>query len=237
MKKTIYILLAVAALFFVIHGFIGKTATEKQVGEIFYRRLDNGVVNIYKSSANLKNEVLIYSHAGKSNLENQNVLGYYFEKSENAVYFVAITTKDNSEEALGLYKVVVGNSDAEFVDFCPENDGSGKFREYKIQKEINGMKADTKRGNLIVYTADKETELKQFTGLYSKKGNMGYIPVGFSPDGSSLVYTSKNKQNKFNDFISEKFDFKETTPPFYIVDISTKNSSKFVKGFDIQWVM
>lgn len=232
----------------IVHGFFGKTVTQRQTGTLYYLNEIDGVMSIFRSDANTKNEQLIYTHKGKSDLENQNVLGYYYEPEENCIYFIALTKGEDGEPALGQYRIVPGEENATFVKYDPEYDGSGKYREYKIRNTWNNLKAESDEGNLILYRDKHKETLKKFSGIYDAKDNKGFEPLGISPDGDCVVYTATAYRTawgaRLNRFLSEQFHWEDSSNSkkkskkyqTNIIDISTKNSSKFVVGKDIQWI-
>ena len=74
-----------------IDGVRGGSFNDKVLnelsGDIIYTRRDEaGVLNLYRSKANLQNEVLLYSHKSDT---NSNIIAIDYDEDNQVIYFVA----------------------------------------------------------------------------------------------------------------------------------------------------
>ena len=82
---------ALLAVTVFIYGVRGGSFNDKVLdelsGDIIYTRRDEaGILNIYRSKANLENEVLLYSHKSDT---NANIIAIDYDEDNQVIYFVA----------------------------------------------------------------------------------------------------------------------------------------------------
>ncbi len=205
-------------------------------GEIYYLKKDNHITKLYKSDANLENTVLVYSHEGKSQDINDNISDFRYysdtQKIEIEVMYEGewsiLDLSPGSQEPQYLRKaeeIKIGENN---IVHCIDVD-------YIYSKLVDfGVYGKSK--SIYMSTQGEEKRILKYKGLPAKdspfdKRFTGYFPHGLSPDGKYLVYGTTND----NIGVGAILGFKEYKK--YIMNLETKEYTKYVDAYHIQWVM
>lgn len=242
MKRELLILVGILVLTFAfINIYIGlknyanSNIITKLEGHIYYTKRIDGVLNLYKSDANLKNEELIYSHKGKGKDNyggyNDNIIDYFYDVKSGDIKFVAMNTGDWS-----LFSIKKGDKSPTLVKKIDLNN-SNKLTmidtDY-VKSDVQGITVKQKQGSIYIDKDGKENCLVKFHGLYDGKFT-GYSVIGLSPDAKYLIYHSMGHLTAFGTIIEGAI--KGSTGGTYIMNIETGKSTKFKDAYKIQWIM
>lgn len=202
-------------------------------GTIYYTKRVDGVLTLFKSDAALQNQTLIYSHKGKgrdgSGEYNDNILEFFYDKTNKIYYFIAMDNGYWSKFSLkeGDSEPTLLKRDVKVEDYMVSETNY-------IQKKHNNLAVFSKQGSIWLLDNGEEKIIKRFYGIYDAKFT-GYSPIGFSPNGEYLVYYSNNNLTPVGTLIEEIMN--NPVGNMYIMDLSTKKATKFVKFHQIQWIM
>ena len=108
------------------------------------------------------------------------------------------------------------------------------YRTDYINNEHKGIIAIEKKGSLYIKENEKERCVKKFYGSSSEKFT-GYGPIGFSPDGKYLVYSSMEHLTAIGSIID--MFIRDFDSNVYIMNLETGKSTRFVNSYNIQWLM
>ena len=167
-------------------------------GTVYYIERVDGVRTLFKSDATLKNKTLIYSHKGKGKDSygdyNDNILDFYYEKTSQTFYFIAMNNGSWS-----LFSLKEGENNPILL----QKENMMKNTDY-IQNQFENLTATSKAGSLYLLENGNEKTIKKFHGIYDEKFT-GYHPIGFSPDGKYLVYHSMEHLTLFGTLLEGFF--------------------------------
>ena len=167
-------------------------------GTVYYIERVDGVRTLFKSDATLKNKILIYSHKGKGKDSygdyNDNILDFYYEKTSQTFYFIAMNNGSWS-----LFSLKEGENNPILL----QKENMMKNTDY-IQNQFENLTATSKAGSLYLLENGNEKTIKKFHGIYDEKFT-GYHPIGFSPDGKYLVYHSMEHLTLFGTLLEGFF--------------------------------
>ncbi|WP_456278953.1 hypothetical protein [Bacillus sp. AK128] len=197
-------------------------------GTIYYTERVDGVLTLFKSDAALKNKELLYSHKGKGKDSygdyNDNILDFYYDKTSKTIYFIAM-----DEGSWSLFSLTEGANQPILL----EKEIMETDTDY-IENQFKNLTASSKKGTLYLSENGSEKTIKKFYGIYDEKLT-GYHPIGFSPDGKYLVYSSMEHLTPLGSllegFVSNSFG------EIYIMDLTTMKSTKFIDAYKIQWII
>lgn len=179
-------------------------------GTLYYKKRDDGILNLYTSKADLSNERLVYTHRGYGE-DNENVTWFHYDQAADLIHFIAqrggewtlFSVRPEGGEAIPLRKAEVSDD--------------ASFRRGYVQPESAGLKAFSRKGSLYLLRGGQEILLKRYYGFYVQDLFPGYWAYGFSPDGKYLVYGLGQRR--------------------FIMELSTRHVSRFLDGaHDVQWV-
>jgi hypothetical protein len=235
MKRKIIIGLLLVAVISVVSFKLFQNATSNinedvltdLEGTIFFTERVDGVLTLFKSDASLQNKTLVYSHQGKGNdgfgNYNDNIINFYYNKTEKTVYFIAM---DNGTWSL------FSLSEGEAAPTVLQKEVMETKTDY-LQNETENGTASSKKGSLYLLREGNEKIIKKFHGIYDEKFT-GYRPTGFSPDGQHLVYHSMEHATPLGTIL--KGMVADSVGNTYVMDLSTLESAEFVDAHKIQWV-
>lgn len=241
MKKRILIIVSLVilimisfSLFKYIRNVINADIVRNLKGEIYYTKRVDGVLVLFKSDADLKNEKLIYSHKGKGKDSyvgyNDNIIDFHYEKENDTITFVAMNDGNWS-----LFSLKEGDKSATVIKSLEDEKGKVMMSntEY-IKNETENLTAIQRKGSIYIIKDGKEKCIKKFYGIYDFKFT-GYNPIGFSPDGKYLIYRSMEHLTPIGTLIEGAIS--GSCGNTYIMDISTGKSARYIDVYNIQWVM
>ena len=220
------------AVILFIDGVRGGSFNDKVLnelsGDIIYTRRDEaGVLNLYRSKANLQNEVLLYSHKSDT---NSNIIAIDYDEDNQVIYFVAF------------------NDDVMNWDVYELADGrvhlSNKFSSEQLEQqvynrnlEIEDYKLYSENGDLFLLNkiTNETTKLKDFKGIYDVKFSGGYSAQGISEDGQYVFYSYGKHLTPMGvileGLISDNFEG-ET----YVMNVQTKEVSRYINFYDLIFI-
>lgn len=216
-----------------IKAQINKDILTDLEGEIYYTKRDDGVLTLYKSDANLENEKLIYSHKGKGKIDendyNDNIIDHYYDRNTDEIEFLAMNDGYFSLYKMGLEENpnLIGKGEDVLKD-----DISLDKNDY-IKTEIENKSAIEKEGSIYIIENGEERLVKKFYGIYDFKFT-GYSPMGFTPDGKHLLYSSMEHLTPIGVIIDGMIGGYNMN--VYIIDLETEKSARYVNAYNIQWV-
>lgn len=241
MKKYVFIsVICIILLLFLVVSLSpneNKNVLAELEGEIYYLKKDNDITKLYKSDANLKNTVLVYSHEGKSGDINDNIVDFRYYPDTQKIEIEAMYKGEWS-----ILELSPGSSESKYLRKSEEI----KTGEYGIVHSIDVDYIYSKLNEFGVYgrsksiymsTQDEEKCILKYKGLppgddspFDKRVT-GYFPHGLSPDGKYLVYGTTND----NIGIGAILGFKEYK--IYVMNLETKEYTVYIDAHEIQWVM
>jgi len=171
-KKIITIItsLIVIVLGYSIYKYIDARLFLKDLkGEIVYAKRDNGIMNIYKISANGQNKKLLYHNEDSI---NSNSAFPRWSADGKEIYFSAMKN--------GEWKTYVMDSDGNNVRLSDQANETTRYpsRETDIIGE---------QGNLYYYEGDKKIKVFSFSN-YNIDGNPGASEASWSPDRKYIIF-------------------------------------------------
>lgn len=217
-----------------IKGHINKDILSNLEGEIYYTKRVSSVLTLFKSDANLDNEALLYSHKGNGEDReggyNDNIIDFYYDSNNKIITFIAM------DDDWSVFSVKEGEDKPTLMGETREvlKDGVSLDKTRYISNKQNDIAAFSKKGSIYIVENGKEKCVKKFYGIYDDKFT-GYGPIGFSPDGKYLIYSSSEHMTPLGFIVNNMVtDFSGNV---YILDLETEKSSRFIKSYDIQWIM
>jgi hypothetical protein len=233
-KKSFIILLAVlliTIILFIFQPFNSSVQSERLQdlkGSVYFLERVDDVLTLFRSDATLRSKVLIYSHKGKGadgyGGYNDNLIDFHYDKESGTIQFIAMYEGDWS-----LFSLTEGEDKPILVQ-----KDTMQMRTSYLRHSLDELTVLSDEGTLYLLEDGKKTILKEYEGKYDSKFSSGYTPIGFSPDGNYLVYSSADDANSLFGLISA---FVDPSPEIYIMDLSTRESINFVEAHKIQWVM
>ncbi len=208
----------------------------KLEGKLYYLKRDNEILNIYACNANLSNNRLIYSHKGKGQTRkddyNDNIINLSYDQAKDVIYFEAINSS-----AWALFSIKEGDYQPQFIE------SPNKITDFEndyIKPSSQNAIAVNRNGSMYIVQNGKEKLLKKYYGICDMKFSPGYVPIGFSPDGKYLVYSSTGHLTPIGTMaeglIKGLFHNSDVLDN-YVIDLSTGKSNRFINGQRIQWLM
>ncbi|MCM3584643.1 hypothetical protein M3182_02655 [Mesobacillus maritimus] len=197
-------------------------------GTLYYLERVDGVKTLFKADTNLENKTVVYSHKGKGKDStgdyNDNILDFYYNQVEKTFHFIAM-----NNGAWSMFSLKEGETQPTLL----KEDVMEMSTDY-IKTHFKQQTVVAKKGSLYLTENNEESLLLKFKGIYDPKWT-GYNPIGFSPNGNYLVYTSMEHLTPIgtiiDGFLTDSFGHT------YIMDLSTKKSTRFVDSYEIQWVV
>lgn len=209
---------------------------QKVNGQIYYLKRDDGILKLYRSDANLKNETLIYSHEKKGRINNgeynDNIIDFCYYPETGTIEFVAM----NGDWS--LYRMKIGDGEPESIKTRIEDAKTEKEAEVFIRTDYINLKND----KFTIYEEDGSIYLKKKDGLKKciKKywgirksdisGLVGYVPEGLSPDSKYLIYGTTGSFTGVGALLGIN-RYKR-----YIMNLDTLASEEYVNSQSIQWI-
>lgn len=224
--------IALLAVTLFIDGIRGGSFNDKVLdelsGDIIYTRRDEaGVLNLYRSKANLQNEVLLYSHKSDT---NSNIIAIDYDEDNQVIYFVAFNDDLMNWD---VYELVDGRVRL-----------SNKFSSEQLEEQLYNRNLETEdyklyseNGDLFLLNkiTDEKTKLKDFKGIRDAKFSGGYGAKGISEDGQYVFYSYGKHLTPMGvileGLISDNFEG-ET----YVMNIETKEVSRYINFYDLIFV-
>ena len=224
--------IALLAVTLFIDGVRGGSFNDKVLdelsGDIIYTRRDEaGVLNLYRSKANLQNEVLLYSHKSDT---NSNIIAIDYDEDNQVIYFVAFNDDVMNWDVYELADGRVSLSD--------------KFSSEELEQQVYNQKLETEdyklyseNGDLFLLNkvTNETTKLKDFKGIYDVKFSGGYSAQGISEDGQHVFYSYGKHLTPMGvileGLISDNFEG-ET----YVMNIQTKEVSRYINFYDLIFI-
>lgn len=241
MKKKLVIILSLIMLIIIsfnmfkhIRNIINSDIVKNLKGEIYYTKRVDGILSLFKSDANLQNEKLIYSHKGKGKDSyggyNDNIIDFHYEKESDTISFAAM-----NDGKWSLFSLNEDDKSVTIIRGLEDEKGKAMMTntEY-IKNETGNLTAVQKEGSIYIIEGNKETCVKRFYGIYDSKFT-GYRPVGFSSDGSYLVYISMEHVTPIGTIIDGMIN--GPCGKTYILDLSTGRSAEYIDALNIQWII
>ena len=223
------VLLAVTVF---IDGVRGGSFNDKVLdelsGDIIYTRRDEaGVLNLYRSKANLENEVLLYAHKSDT---NANIIAIDYDEDNQVIYFVAF---NNDMMNWDVYELADGRVS------LSDRFSSGELEQqvYDQKLETENDKVYSENGDLFLLNkiTNETTKLKDFKGIYDVKFSGGYSAQGISEDGQYVFYSYGKHLTPMGvileGLISDNFEG-ET----YVMNIETKEVSRYINFYDLIFI-
>ena len=215
-----------------IDGVRGGSFNDKVLnelsGDIIYTRRDEaGVLNLYRSKANLQNEVLLYSHKSDT---NSNIIAIDYDENNDIIYFVAFNDDMMNWDVYELVDGMVRLSDAFSIEELEE-------QVYNQKLETEDYNLYSENGDLFLLNkiTNETTKLKDFKGIYDAKFSGGYSAQGISEDGQYVFYSYGKHLTPMGvileGLISDNFEG-ET----YVMNIETKEVSRYINFYDLIFV-
>ncbi len=197
-------------------------------GTIYFTERVDGVLTLFKSDASLQHKALVYSHNGKGNDGygdfNHNIIDFHYDRISETFTFIAMNNGSWS-----LFSLKEGESNPTVL----QADVMEMDTDY-LQNENQDLSVASKKGSLYLSENGNESILKKFNGIYDEKFT-GYDSIGFSPNGNYLVYRSMEHFTPIGTILEGIFA--DSVGNTYILDLSTRESTKFIDAHQIQWVM
>ena len=224
--------IALLAVTLFIDGVRGGSFNDKVLdelsGDIIYTRRDEaGVLNLYRSKANLENEVLLYSHKSDT---NSNIIAIDYDEGNQVIYFVAFNDDVMNWDVYELADGRVSLSD--------------RFSSEELEQQVYDQKLETENDKVYSENGDlfllnkvtnETTKLKDFKGIYDVKFSGGYSAQGISEDGQHVFYSYGKHLTPMGvileGLISDNFEG-ET----YIMNIQTKEVSRYINFYDLIFI-
>jgi len=224
--------IALLAVTLVIDGIRGGSFNDKVLdelsGDIIYTRRDEaGVLNLYRSKANLENEVLLYSHKSDT---NANIIAIDYDEDNQVIYFVAFNDDVMNWDVYELADGRVSLSD--------------RFSSVELEQQVYDQKLETENDKVYSENGDlfllnkitnETTKLKDFKGIYDVKFSGGYSAQGISEDGQHVFYSYGKHLTPMGvileGLISDNFEG-ET----YVMNIQTKEVSRYINFYDLIFI-
>lgn len=242
-KKTkvfIITIFVVVILVSIIHVFLNmnnESFLENVEGKIYYLKRDEGILKLYKSDANLKNEELIYSHykKGKTNYGtyNDNISDFRYYSDSGVIEFEAMHDGEWS-----IFRIKDGEKEPQYIKTAPE--------EYKtidnyrvVSVDVNYIDLETDEFKIYekddsIYLERDGTEkcIKKYRGGAKSdiSGLVGYVPEGLSPDSKYLIYGTTGSFTGIGALLGIS-KYKR-----YIMDLDTLESVEYINSESIQWI-
>ena len=194
-------------------------------GQIYYTKRVNEVLTLFKSDANLQNEVLVYSHKGKGKDEfgyNDNIIDFHYDIKNKNINLIAMNN------GWSLFSVKQGEGKATLI-----NNTSSINTDYIVNHTKN-LNVSQKKGSIYIIKNGKEKCIKKFHGIYDDKFT-GYKPMGFSPDGNYLIYQSGEHLTGLGVYIEALIN--DSYGHNYIMDLRTGKSARYIDAYEYQWVI
>ena len=207
-------------------------------GKIYYLKRDKEILNIYVCNTNMSNNRLIYSHNGKGQYSrdqyNNNIRNLYYDQAKDIIYFQAM-----NKSGWALFSIKEGDDQPQFMKLL--DDFKMDFKDAYINTASQDAAAVNRNGSMYIVQNGKEKLLKKYYGIYDNKFSPGYVPIGFSPDGKYLVYSSTGHltpigsiaEGLVKQLLFRNFSISDN----YIMDLRTGKSNRFINGQNIQWIM
>ena len=224
--------IALLAVTLFIDGIRGGSFNDKVLdelsGDIIYTRRDEaGVLNLYRSKANLENEVLLYSHKSDT---NSNIIAIDYDEDNQVIYFVAFNDDLMNWDVYELADGRVSLSD--------------RFSSEELEQQVYDQKLETENDKVYSENGDlfllnkitnETTKLKDFKGIYDVKFSGGYSAQGISEDGQHVFYSYGKHLTPMGvileGLISDNFEG-ET----YVMNIQTKEASRYINFYDLIFI-
>jgi len=224
--------IALLAVTLFIDGIRGGSFNDKVLdelsGDIIYTRRDEaGVLNLYRSKANLENEVLLYSHKSDT---NSNIIAIDYDEDNQVIYFVAFNDDVMNWDVYELADGRVSLSD--------------RFSSEELEQQVYDQKLETENDKVYSENGDlfllnkvtnETTKLKDFKGIYDVKFSGGYSAQGISEDGQHVFYSYGKHLTPMGvileGLISDNFEG-ET----YVMNIQTKEVSRYINFYDLIFI-
>lgn len=233
MKKKvivgILVLLGLYALFFIgVKLYYGESYTSlvsQLEGEVYYLKRVDGNLALFKSQANMENEELLYSHAGKGDTGsgfNDNITDFHLDEETGVITFIAMYEGEWTE-----FEYNKGNVTRKGPE--DEKDIIGPSYEEVIVKDT---RAYIDQGSIYVTRNNETIRLKDVGSNYDQNYNT-YLVLEISPDGRYLIYCdSRNSifRGILDMFLPGKINNK------YVIDLETKKVSTYIDTMDIVWI-
>lgn len=242
-KKTRIFLVSVIIGFVFIGTFLfylnvkmKEPFLQKISGQIYYLKRDDGILKIYRSDANLKNETLIYSHKNKGKINNggynDNIIDFCYYPETGTIEFVAM----NGEWS--KYRMIIEDGEPECIKTRVEDEKIEKKAEVFIHTNYINLKND----KFTIYEEDGSIYLRKKDGLKKciKKywgigksdisGLVGYVPEGLSPDSKYLIYGTTGSFTGIGALLGIN-RYKR-----YIMNLDTLAFEEYVNSQSIQWI-
>jgi hypothetical protein len=245
MKKTkikilfivvgIFVMMALLPTVYVnLRNIFNSDVLDDLKGEIYYTRRVDGTNTLFKSGANLQNEILIYSHIGKGmdnhNSYNDNIIDFYYDLESENLRFIAM-----NEGNWRLYELKEGESTPNLIDTSVTVKNATSMIETSdyLKKNFEQLSAIQKHGSLYIIEDGEEKCIKKFYGIYDEKFT-GYSPIGFSPDGKYLVYHSMEHMTLLGTIFEGVIN--DSYGNDYIMELRSGKSTRFLNASNIQWI-
>lgn len=205
-----------------------KSVLDGLNGDILYlKRDEDNVLKIYKSSANLENERLIYEH--KSNI-NSNIMNLNYDKETEIITFIGYNDELNDWSVYEIHKdekVVSTNKPTDFEEIENEDrvsvgDATVSNNEYRVYSEEGSMFLENLK------TKEVET-LREFDGEYNHEFLNGYKPVYLSSD--NYLYYMVNEMNVPENLEELVYEYK-----MMVMNLETKEVSRYVDFSEILFI-
>jgi hypothetical protein len=211
-----------------LSSFANRDILTNLQGEIYYKKRVDGIQTLFKSDANLQNEILIYSHKGKG--DNDNILDYSIDIENETISFIAMNDGDWS-----LFSLEEGEDNPALINIVDELVDSKSYlaNTHYIKKSTKNLIVTQESGSLYITENDETKCVKKFYGLYDDKFT-GYRPIGFSPDGRYLLYHSMENLTFIGTVLGSFID-DSSYGHNYIMDLDTGKSTRFIDVSNIQW--
>ena len=221
--------IALLAVTLFIDGIRGGSFNDKVLdelsGDIIYTRRDEaGVLNLYRSKANLENEVLLYSHKSDT---NANIIAIDYDGDNQVIYFVAFNDDVMNWDVYELADGRVSLSD--------------RFSSERLEQQVYDQKLETENDKVYSENGDlfllnkitnETTKLKDFKGIYDVKFSGGYSAQGISEDGQHVFYSYGKHLTPMGvileGLISDNFEG-ET----YVMNVQTKEVSRYINFYGL----
>ena len=217
---TIVLLAVILFIDGVRGGSFNDKVLDELSGDIIYTRRDEGgVLNLYRSKANLENEVLLYSHKSDT---NSNIIAIDYDEDNQVIYFVAFNDDLMNWDVYELADGRVSLSD--------------RFSSEELEQQVYDQKLETENDKVYSENGDlfllnkitNETiKLKDFKGIYDVKFSGGYSAQGISEDGQHVFYSYGKHLTPMGvileGLISDNFEG-ET----YVMNVQTKEVSRYI---------
>ncbi|MGL4336678.1 MAG: hypothetical protein ACRCST_07270 [Turicibacter sp.] len=238
-RFTKIILLIISLLFILIVLFIAnakQTHFNARVlselgGDIIYLRRDEDLVlKLYKSQANLENEMLIYEHSA---LENSNIIGFSYDEVTDLITFGAF---DDIDQNFETYEISIDGGVVKPLNIPYETKELPSNHQLTGSLNESNFEIISENGSMYLLSDTEKLSLKNYKGFYDGKFSSGYQPITLSQDSNYLFYSYTPHMTPIGTILDGMFLNHEPIRT-YIMDLQSQEYSEYVNFYgDIVWI-